>query len=196
MTISGVRTSTGYDLTVAFGGAIMDAPSAISKGLIKAGLSIELGGADSGTVKATGPANTKEFALGDPMTMDDLSAAYTPGATGEVTLTPDVLLIELAQTGSVVATCTPTGAVDASLTLDVADEGGTSGTTGGDTSGTSSGTSGTGSSGSTSGGLAQTGATGHGAVIAVAFLGGTVLLVGAGIFTFMPGNRARTSAPR
>ncbi|MDX6351819.1 MAG: hypothetical protein QOF84_6609 [Streptomyces sp.] len=181
ITINAVKTSGGYDLTTKYAGSMMNSPSAISKGMITPTMKIKLGGAQTGTVDVTGPPNTKAFAQGDPITIDDLTGAYAPTATGKVTLAPGVLTIKLTSGGTVVATCTPsTTAV--SLTLDTTPG---TGTSGGSTSGGTSGTSGT------SGDLAATGASNTGALHALALVAGTVLLLGGAVFTFTPWQRLR-----
>jgi hypothetical protein len=80
-------------------------------------------------------------------------------------------------------TCKPDSTA-VSLTLDTTQQ--ASGAAGG--SSTSGGTS---SGGSSSGGLAETGAGDHGALKALGLVAGTAVLLGAGVFTFMPGRRTR-----
>jgi hypothetical protein len=178
LTISAVKSSSGYDLTVHYGAGIMESPSEITKGMITPSMAIALGGAQTGTTPVTGPPNTKAFAKGDLITLDDLTGTYVPAKTGKVTLAPGVLTIKLTSGGTVVSTCTPTTST-VSLTLDVTDEGGSTAS--------ASSTSSTGTSGS----LAETGSSAAPSLHALALVAGTVLLLGGAVFTFTPWSRLR-----
>ena len=134
---------------------------------------IKLGGADSGTMAVTGPANQAAIPANTPIKINDLSGTYTPKASGKVTFTAAVLTIKALGTTT---TCTPTNSPKPSLTLDVtaANGGGGSGSASTGGSGSSAG----GQSGTDSGGrLPQTGP--EDSVVALGTLGGTVLLAGA-----------------
>jgi LPXTG-motif cell wall-anchored protein len=126
-----------------------------------------VGGADSGTVAVSGPANAAAIPANTPIKISDLSGTYTPQKTGKVTFTAGVLTIKALGTTT---TCTPTNNPGPSLTLDVTAAGGGSGSGGSSSSG--------GSTGTDSGGkLPQTGPADS--AIALGTFGGTVLLAGA-----------------
>ncbi|EXU86404.1 hypothetical protein [Streptomyces noursei] len=184
--IDGVKKGGGYDLTVHFAKSVMDSPADIPKGSVKPSMDVKVGGADKGSVKVEGPTNAQPIKSGQPIEIPDLKGTYKPGASGKATLTPGVLTVNALGTTT---TCTPEKDPGASLVLDTAAQPG--GTSGGSTGGTSSGggTAGTGSASGGSGsagGLAQTGADDHGALTALGVLAGTVLLLGAAVFTFAP----------
>jgi len=68
---------------------------------------------------------------------------------------------------------------EVSLTLDTTEQ----------ASGASGGSSTSGGDTSTSGGLAETGSSDHGTLKALGLVSGTAILLGAAVFTFMPGRR-------
>ncbi|MGA5039121.1 hypothetical protein ACPCA8_18935 [Streptomyces capoamus] len=174
-----------YALTVRFGKSVMDSPVDIPKDSVKPSMEVVLGGADHGTVHVTGPANAGPVKSGDPIEIPDLTGTYKPGASGTSTLSPGVLTVEALGTTT---TCTPTKTA-VSLTLDTTGQpGGAAGGT--STSGGSSGTAATGGD-SGSGGLAETGAGDHGALKALGLISGTAILLGAAVFTVLPGRRTR-----
>lgn len=142
-------------------------------------MQIVLGGADKGSVKVEGPLNSAPIPQNAPIEIPDLKGVYKPGATGESTLSPGVLVIEAMGTTT---TCTPDSTA-VSLTLDTAEQ--ASGASGGSGSASSGGTS------STGGGLAETGSGDHGALKALGLVAGTAILLGGAVFTFMPGRRVR-----
>lgn len=110
-----------------------------------------------------------------------MKGTYKPGKTGKTTLTPDKLTINVVMApgaAPIVVPCAAT-ASSVSLTLDTAAQPG------------GSGTSGTSGSAATSGGLAQTGASDDGGIKALALVAGTVMLLGAAVFTFTPWRRLR-----
>ena len=178
--INASKSGGSYDLTVQFKKSVMDSPAPIPKGSVKPSMEVVLGGADKGTVHVEGPTNASDIKTGDPITIPDLTGTYKPGASGSSTLSPGVLTISALGTQTI---CKPdTTAVSLTLTT-TKQAGGASGgtsTSGGTTSGTSS-----------TGGLAATGSDNHGAVMALALVAGTAVLLGAGVFTFMPGRRTR-----
>ncbi|MFI2123595.1 hypothetical protein ACH45E_20835 [Streptomyces sp. NPDC020299] len=181
--INAKKDGGNFDLTVQFKKSVMDSPAPIPKGSVKPSMEVVLGGADKGTVHVEGPTNSADIKTGDPMTIPALTGTYKPGASGKSTLSPGVLTIKALGTTT---TCTPTK-TEVSLTLDTSEQ--ANGASGGSsTSGGGSSTSG-GSSGS--GGLAETGASDHGALKALGLVAGTAILLGAAVFTFMPGRRTR-----
>jgi hypothetical protein len=181
--INATKNGGSYDLTVQFKKSVMDSPAPIPKGSVKPSMEVVLGGADKGTVHVEGPTNASDIKTGDPITIPDLTGTYKPGASGSSTLSPGVLTISALGTQTI---CKP-DTTSVSLTLATTRQaGGASGgtsTSGGTASGTSS-------AGAT-GGLAATGSSSHGAVMALGLVAGTAVLLGAGVFTFMPGRRTR-----
>ncbi|MEU7594361.1 hypothetical protein AB0B79_15175 [Streptomyces sp. NPDC039022] len=194
--INATKKGGAYDLTVKFAKSVMDSPADIPAGAVKPSMQVRVGGADKGTVTAEGPANKEPIKSGQPIAIPDLKGTYTPGATGKTTLTPGVLTVNALGTTT---TCTPEKDPGVSLALDTtAQQGGTSGgASGGSSSGGSGGGSASGgsvgpaSAGGTSGGLAETGASDHGGLRALALVAGTVILLGGAVFTFAPGRTPR-----
>ncbi|MGW2386621.1 hypothetical protein [Streptomyces sp. NPDC001658] len=178
--INAKKDGGGYGLTVRFKNSPMDSPADIPADSVKPSMEVVLGGDDKGSVHVEGPTNSEAIKAGDPMEISDMTGAYKPGATGESTLSPGVLTIEALGTTT---TCRP-DRTDVSLTLTTQEqEGGASG--GSSSSGDSS------SSGSTSGGLAATGAEDDSGLKALGLVAGTAVLLGAAVFTFLPGRRTR-----
>ncbi|MFJ3672372.1 hypothetical protein ACIPSE_38540 [Streptomyces sp. NPDC090106] len=177
--IDAKKDGGSYGLTVQFKNSPMDSPADIPADSVKPSMEVVLGGADEGSVHVEGPTNPEPIKTGDPIEITDLTGTYKPGATGESTLSPGVLTIEALGTTT---TCTPDETA-VSLTLDTTEqEGGASGGTSG----------GSGTSGSTTGGdLAETGAEHDGALKALGLVAGTAVLLGAAVFTFLPGRRTR-----
>ncbi|MFE8016460.1 hypothetical protein ACFU3O_27480 [Streptomyces antibioticus] len=175
--INASKNGGSYDLTVQFKKSVMDSPVAIPADSVKPSMRVVLGGSDQGSVTVTGPTNASPIAQGAPIEIPDLTGTYKPGATGESTLSPGVLIVEALGTTT---TCTP-DSTSVSLTLDTEEQ--ASGASGGSASGgTSGGTS-------TGGGLAETGAGDHGTLKALGLVAGTAVLLGAAVFTFLPGRR-------
>ncbi|MFF0560713.1 hypothetical protein [Streptomyces sp. NPDC004266] len=191
VTIDARKNGNGYDLTVKTAKGVMDSPAALPAGALKPSMAVKLGGADSGTVKVTGPANAAPLEAGKPVDLPDMKGTYTPGATGKSTLSPGTLTISVSLGGSpIVIPCQVKGAVQASLELDTSKQAG--GASGGSDGGTDTGTaSGSGSGGSDGGNLAHTGAENDGALRALALVAGTIVLVGGAVFTFTPWARLR-----
>ncbi|MEV7071122.1 LPXTG cell wall anchor domain-containing protein [Streptomyces sp. NPDC093990] len=162
--IQGVRNGSGYRITMSWQKGVSSSPVDLGKGAMNPSATIRLGGADSGTMSVTGPANQAVVPANTPIKINDLTGTYTPDKSGKVTFTAGVLTIKALGTTT---TCTPTNSPGASLTLEV--------------------TAGSGSSGGTQGGsdsdsgsaaaLPQTGP--EDSAIALGTLGGTVLLAGA-----------------
>ncbi|MFI6405339.1 hypothetical protein [Streptomyces sp. NPDC050548] len=166
--INAKKDGGSYDLTVQFNGSVMDSPADIPANSVSPSMEVVLGGADSGTVHVEGPTNSAAIKSGDPIKIPDLTGTYKPGASGTSTLAPGVLTVKALGTTT---TCTPTKS-EVSLTLDTTEQAsGASGST------------------SSSGGLAETGSDSHGALKALGLVSGTAILLGVGVFTFLPGRR-------
>lgn len=163
--IKGVKSGNGYRITMSWQKGVSSSPVELGKGAMTPSATIALGGADSGTVTVTGPANDAAIPANTPIKINDLSGTYTPKKSGEVTFTAGVLTIKALGTTT---TCTPTNDPGPSLTLDVTapSGGGATGSTQGSGSGSGSGAE-----------LPQTGP--EDSAVALGTLGGTVLLAGA-----------------
>ncbi|MFF2226739.1 peptidase [Streptomyces globisporus] len=168
--IKSVKSGGGYKLTMSFQKGVSSSPVELGKGAMNPSAVIELGGAETGKVQVSGPANAEAIPANTPIKISDLSGTYTPKKSGKVTLTAGVLTIKALGTTT---TCTPKNSPGPSLELDVQGAGGSSG--GGSTGGGSTG----GASGGASGGgeLPRTGPLDSAAALGT--LGGTVLLTGA-----------------
>ncbi|MFJ8113465.1 LPXTG cell wall anchor domain-containing protein [Streptomyces sp. NPDC096132] len=159
--IKGVKSGSGYKITMSWQKGVSSSPVELGAGSMKPSATIKLGGADSGTLTVTGPANQAAIPENTPIKINDLSGTYTPKESGKVTFTAAILTIKALGTTT---TCTPTNNPGPSLTLDVTASSGGSGASGG-------------SSGDSGGELPQTGP--EDSAIALGTLGGTVLLAGA-----------------
>ncbi|WP_053851732.1 LPXTG cell wall anchor domain-containing protein [Streptomyces sp. NRRL B-24085] len=162
--IKGVRSGSGYRITMSWQKGVSSSPVDLGKGAMNPSATIRLGGADSGTMSVTGPANQAVVPANTPIKINDLTGTYTPKKSGKVTFTAGVLTIKALGTTT---TCTPTNSPGASLTLEVTAASGSSGGTQGgsdDDSGSAA-------------ALPQTGP--EDSAIALGTLGGTVLLAGA-----------------
>ncbi|MFF4351490.1 LPXTG cell wall anchor domain-containing protein [Streptomyces sp. NPDC001530] len=163
--IKSVKSGSGYKLTMSWQKGVSSSPVELGKGAMSPSAVIKVGGADSGTVAVSGPANAAAIPANTPIKISDLSGTYTPKKTGKVTFTAGVLTIKALGTTT---TCTPSNNPKPSLTLDVTAASGGSGSS----------SSGQAQTGSDSGGqLPQTGP--EDSAIALGTLGGTVLLAGA-----------------
>ncbi|MEU0073080.1 LPXTG cell wall anchor domain-containing protein [Streptomyces sp. NPDC006332] len=178
--IKGVKSGGAYRVTMSWQKGVSSSPVELGKGSMNPSATIKLGGADSGTLTVSGPANQAAIPANSPIKINDLSGTYTPKKSGKVTFTAGVLTIKALGTTT---TCTPTGSPQPSLSLDVTAAGGSS--SGGSSSGGSS-SGGSSSGGAQSGGgsggdsgtaLPQTGP--EDSAVALGTLGGTVLLAGA-----------------
>ncbi|GLF99283.1 peptidase [Streptomyces yaizuensis] len=203
--IVSVRSGSGYRLTMSFRKGVSSSPVELGRGAMKPSASIVVGGAETGSVAVTGPANAEAVPANTPIKISDLSGTYTPRAAGKVTFTAGVLTIKALGTTT---TCTPKNNPRPSLELDVTGSGspgganGSSGANGsGGTNGSngSSGTNGSGASGgSASGGAASGGGelprTGPlDSATALGTLGGTVLLTGAAGVLWLTRRGRRTT---
>ncbi|MEV5914907.1 LPXTG cell wall anchor domain-containing protein [Streptomyces chartreusis] len=160
--IKGVKSGSGYKITMSWQKGVSSSPVELGKGAMNPSATIKLGGADSGTMNVTGPANQEAIPANTPIKINDLTGTYTPKKTGKVTFTAGILTIKALGTTT---TCTPSNSPGPSLSLDVTAAGGGGGG-GGAQSGSGSGSE-----------LPQTGP--EDSAIALGTLGGTVLLAGA-----------------
>ncbi|MEU9913286.1 LPXTG cell wall anchor domain-containing protein [Streptomyces sp. NPDC051001] len=178
--IKGVKSGSGYKITMSWQKGVSSSPVDLGKGSMKPSAVIQLGGAEKGTLKVTGPANQAVVPANTPIKINDLSGTYTPKESGKVTFTAGVLTIIALGTTT---TCTPTNSPGPSLSLDVTAAGGS---TGGTRSGSGSDSdSGSGDS------LPQTGP--EDSAIALGTLGGTVLLAGAAGSLWVTRRRRRSA---
>ncbi|MGW2616404.1 hypothetical protein [Streptomyces sp. NPDC001500] len=178
--INARKSGGSYGLTVQFKKSVMNSPIDIPANSVKPSMQVTLGGSDKGSVKVTGPTNAAPVKQGAPIEIPDLTGTYKPGATGESTLSPGVLVIEALGTTT---TCTPDSTA-VSLTLNTEEQAGGASGGGGSSSSSSSGGAATGG-----GGLAETGSGDHGALKALGLVAGTAVLLGGAVFTFLPGRR-------
>ncbi|MGW3460250.1 LPXTG cell wall anchor domain-containing protein [Streptomyces olivaceoviridis] len=162
--IKGVRSGGSYKITMSWRKGVSSSPVELGKGAMSPSATIRLGGAGSGTLAVSGPANDAAIPADTPIKISDLSGTYTPEKSGKVTFTAGTLTIKALGTTT---TCTPTNGPGPSLTLDVTAAGGSS------SSSSSSQSGGTSSAGQ----LPQTGP--EDSAVALGTLGGTVLLAGA-----------------
>ncbi|MFF2719701.1 peptidase [Streptomyces sp. NPDC058011] len=173
--IKSVQSGSGYRLTMSFQKGVSSSPVELGKGAMNPSAVIEVGGAETGEVQVSGPANAEAIPANTPIRISDLSGTYTPKKSGKVTLTAGVLTIKALGTTT---TCTPKNSPGPSLELDVAGAGGsTGGSTSGSTGGSASGGGASGGSASGGGELPKTGPLDSAAALGT--LGGTVLLTGA-----------------
>lgn len=182
VTVSAKKNGGSFDLTVKTAKDAMKAPLPLPAGALKPSMQIKLGGADSGTVKVTGPANAEAIGQGAGVSLSDMTGTYKPGKTGKVTLSPsdmsiDVTMVAGSEPLTVPCKATTTGV---SLELDTTAQAGGSGTP-----------SSTGNTTAGSGNLAETGAEDEGGIKALALVAGTVILLGGAVFTFTPWRRLR-----
>ncbi|MBT2507619.1 peptidase [Streptomyces sp. ISL-98] len=121
--IKGVKSGSGYKLTMSFQKGVSSSPVELGKGAMKPSAVIKLGGAESGTVQVSGPSNPAAVPANTPIKITDLAGTYTPRKTGKVTFTASVLTIKALGTTT---TCTPSNSPKPSLELDVKGSGGAS----------------------------------------------------------------------
>ncbi|MFD9410931.1 hypothetical protein ACFWBN_28450 [Streptomyces sp. NPDC059989] len=182
VTINAKKNGGSYDLTVKTAKGAMAAPMALPAGALKPSMNVKLGGADSGMVKVSGPANAEPIPDKAPVSLSDMTGTYKPGKTGKVTLSPDQLTIDVTMAPGSTPINVPCKATSSgvSLELDTAAQPGGSGSP-----------STTGATATASGGLAETGAEDEGGIKALALVAGTVILLGGAVFTFTPWRRLR-----
>ncbi|MEU9006452.1 hypothetical protein [Streptomyces sp. NPDC048551] len=190
VTINAKKNGGNYDLTVKTAKGAMAAPMALPAGALKPSMDIKLGGADSGSVKVTGPANAEPIPDKAPVSLSDMTGTYKPGKSGKVTLSPDQLTIDVTMAPGATPINVPCKAASSGVSLELDTAAQPGGATGATTSGTSA-AAGTSGGSAASGGLAETGAEDAGGVKALALVAGTVILLGAAVFTFTPWRRLR-----
>lgn len=175
--IAATPSGSNYSVTVTFTNGVSSSPVALGAGSMTPSVVVAVGGADSGSFTATGPANAQQIPANTPIRIGSMTGTYTPHHNGSVTLTPSTLTIKALGTTT---TCTPSGSVSPALTLTVSNASGGSGGSGGSNSGgaTGSGSGSANTSSGTGGTLPQTGPADDAA--AFGLFGGTVLLVGVG----------------
>ncbi|WAZ22191.1 LPXTG cell wall anchor domain-containing protein [Streptomyces cinnabarinus] len=161
--IKGVESGGGYKITMSWQKGVSSSPVELGKGAMNPSATIKLGGAESGTLSVSGPANQEAIPADTPIKINDLTGTYTPKKSGKVTFTPGVLTIKALGTTT---TCTPSNSPGPALTLDVKAAGGGGGGAPQSGSGSDSGSE-----------LPQTGP--EDSAVALGTLGGTVLLAGA-----------------
>lgn len=187
VTVNAKKNGGSYDLTVKTAKDAMKAPVPLPKGALKPSMQIKLGGADSGAVKVTGPANAEPIGQGAGVSLSDMTGTYKPGKTGKVTLSPSDMTIEVTMVAGSTPLSVPCKAATSAVSLELdttAQQGGSGGPS------SSSGSGGSGGA-AASGGLAETGAEDEGGIKALALVAGTVVLLGAAVFTFTPWRRLR-----
>lgn len=178
VTVNAKKNGGSYDLTVKTAKDAMKAPVPLPKGALKPSMQIKLGGADSGTVTVSGPANAEPIAQGAGVSLSDMTGTYKPGKTGKVTLSPSDMSIDVTMVAGSQPLTVPCKATTTGVSLEL----GTTAQPGGSGSSTTT---------STSGGLAETGAEDEGGIKALALVAGTVILLGGAVFTFTPWRRLR-----
>ncbi|TDU06267.1 hypothetical protein EDD99_4815 [Streptomyces sp. 846.5] len=177
--VTAVPSGSGgaYAVTMDFTNGVSSSPVDLGPGAMQPSAVLDLGGADAGTVKVSGPANATRVPANTPIAIGSMTGSYRPSSkatTGTVTFTPGVLTVI---SYTLTTTCTPTGATPVGLSLPIT-------------------VAAAGSSAATSApavsNLAQTGADSY--PVAVGLFGGTVLLGGLGgvlILTRRPRSAGR-----
>ncbi|MFF0203506.1 LPXTG cell wall anchor domain-containing protein [Streptomyces sp. NPDC005017] len=179
--IKGVRSGDGYRITMSWQKGVSSSPVELGKGAMNPSATVVVGGADSGSLTVTGPANQAAIPADTPIKVNDLSGTYTPRKSGKVTFTAGVLTIKALGTTT---TCTPTNSPGPSLILDVKAAGAGGPDTGGDPP----------AGGDPGAGLPQTGPADS--AVALGILGGTVLLTGAAGTLWLTRRRGTARAGR
>ena len=81
--IKSVKSGSGYKLTMSWQKGVSSSPVELGKGAMNPSATIVLGGADSGTVSVSGPANQAAIPANTPIKINDLTGTYTPKKTGK-----------------------------------------------------------------------------------------------------------------
>ena len=111
--------SGGYAVTMDFTNGVSSSPVDLGLGAMQPTALLDLGGADSGTVKVSGPANAKKVPANTPIAIGSMTGSYRPSSratTGTVTFTPGVLTVV---SYTLTTTCTPTGTAAVGLRLPI-----------------------------------------------------------------------------
>ncbi|MEU0084974.1 peptidase [Streptomyces sp. NPDC006274] len=122
--IKAVRSGSAYKITMSFRKGVSSSPVELGKGAMKPSAVIELGGAETGQLRVSGPPNAAAVPAETPIRISDLSGTYKPAKSGKVTFTAGVLTIKALGTTT---TCTPKNSPGPSLELDVTAAGGAAG---------------------------------------------------------------------
>ena len=168
--VTAVPSGSGgaYAVTMDFTNGVSSSPVDLGPGAMQPSALLDLGGADSGTVKVAGPANAGRVPANTPIAIGSMTGSYRPGqkaTTGTVTFTPGVLTVI---SYTLTTTCTPTGTTPVGLRLPI-------------TVATAAGSSAASAPAVST--LAQTGADSY--PVAFGLFGGTVLLGGLGGVLFL-----------
>ncbi|WP_236655332.1 peptidase [Streptacidiphilus carbonis] len=172
--VTAVPSGGGYAVTMDFTNGVSSSPVDLGPDAMRPSAVLDLGGADSGTVKVAGPGNARTVPAGTPVTVGSMTGSYRPGRnarSGTVTFTPGVLTV-LSYT--LTTTCTPTGTRAVGLSLPI--------TVAGSTSGSSAAGSGS-MPAAAPDALAETGSGSD--PVSLGLFGGTVLLGGLGGVLFL-----------
>ncbi|MFF0486889.1 peptidase [Streptomyces sp. NPDC004435] len=200
--ITAERKGDAYAITMTFDKGVSDSPVELPKGVMTPRADLVLGGADRGTVKVKGAPNTAAVPAFTPIRIGTLTGTYTPKREGTVTFTAGVLTVHAL--GMDAAVCTPANKPKPSLTLTVTglpgketqppdDSDGSNGSNGSDGSdGSAESAEEDEADGLPGGELPRTGGTVTTAALAT--LGGTVLLGGAGGLLWLT-RRPRPARP-
>ena len=183
--VTAVPSGSGgaYAVTMDFTNGVSSSPVDLGPGAMQPTALLDLGGADSGTVKVSGPANAKKVPADTPIAIGSMTGSYRPSrkaTTGTVTFTPGVLTVV---SYTLTTTCTPTGTAAVGLRLPI--------TVASDSSVPSASASATPASSSAPApaALAETGADSD--PVAFGLFGGTVLLGGLGGVLFLTRRSGR-----
>ncbi|MGW7359337.1 peptidase [Streptomyces sp. NPDC054802] len=114
--IKAVQSGSAYKITMSFRKGVSSSPVELGKGAMKPSAIIELGGAETGQIRVSGPPNAAAVPAETPIRISDLSGTYKPAKSGKVTFTAGVLTIKALGTTT---TCTPKNSPGPSLELDV-----------------------------------------------------------------------------
>ncbi|MGW5678583.1 peptidase [Streptomyces sp. NPDC003860] len=190
--IKAVKSGGGYVVTMSFEKGVSSSPIELGKGAMNPSAKIKLGGADSGEVAVVGKPNDAAVPANTPIKIGKLTGKYAPKKSGKVTFTAGVLTIKALGTTT---TCTPSNSPKPSLELDVTGAGGSGGGTDGGATGSATGSGGGSTGGSAPDGGAELPKTGPlDSVVALATLGGTVVLTGAAGALWLTRRGARRTA--
>ncbi|MFI8514756.1 peptidase [Streptomyces sp. NPDC085460] len=115
--ITAERKGDAYTITMTFDKGVSDSPVELPKGVMTPRADLVLGGDDQGTVKVEGVPNSAAIPAFTPIRIGTLTGTYTPKRDGTVTFTAGVLTVHAL--GMDAAVCTPANAPKPSLSLTV-----------------------------------------------------------------------------
>ncbi|MGY1579601.1 hypothetical protein [Streptomyces sp. MN13] len=202
-----MESGSGYKITMSWRKGVSSSPVELGKGAMNPSATIELGGADNGTMTVTGPANQEAIPADTPIKISDLSGTYTPenvalGGADEGTVhvegpgnSEPIKAGEPIEIQDLKGTYRPGASGESTLSPGVLtiEALGTTTTCAPertevsltlDTTGQPGG-----AAGGSGGGLAGTGSEDHATLKALALAAGTITLVGTALLTFLPGRR-------